>query len=277
MTFSNSFIHSSKAINLREDVVLKIHACEAFESSQKFIARLVEEWDSGLDIEVFESLFISTIVKYARPFLKEHTGTKKQTFPLKELKRNSTFNQNIHEELIFLRNKILAHKDGSEFQTRFEIQEAPNGVVVCVVAYTCGILFINSRGRLRQILSHINTCREFAKSELDKSLGRLHEATINQTDMNKYNLFNLQNISQNIPTIPIYDMFSFTAHKTMTPKLFFGKNEYALYKREVKSEVRSTRGRQEELKLHHRTITLDENTSNEELNKMWENIQKNKM
>ena len=59
---------------------------------------------------------MSAVVTYARPFLKTKNkyGETSGEYPIRRLKDNARFDLKLHEHLLHVRNKLIAHDDGQQ-------------------------------------------------------------------------------------------------------------------------------------------------------------------
>jgi hypothetical protein len=85
-------------------IVRETRAMDSIQIARRAAQRLVADWDS-LDDDLKASLLSSIIISYSRPFL--HAPA----YPSRHLREQPNFDRELHEHLLELRNKLIAHSD----------------------------------------------------------------------------------------------------------------------------------------------------------------------
>ena len=86
--------------------------------SELFMKRFAEKANSP-DHHTKEALFQAAIVSYAKPFTKTETSQGKGILPTRLLKLDPSFEVDIHEHIMDLRNKLIAHDDLTAIEPKY--------------------------------------------------------------------------------------------------------------------------------------------------------------
>jgi hypothetical protein len=99
------------------DCKLGLKSYQNILASYKYLEYMCGLQDSK-DFILLSSIFQTAIVRYAKPFLNNQTEFGKIKYPIKHLRDIPGFKQELHEHLLDLRNKFVAHDDYNEIDTR---------------------------------------------------------------------------------------------------------------------------------------------------------------
>lgn len=86
--------------------------------SEGFMKRFAEKANSQ-DHVTKEALFQAAVVSYAKPFTQTESGQGKGVLSLKPFKRDPAFDTAIHEHIMGLRNRLIAHDDLTEIEPKY--------------------------------------------------------------------------------------------------------------------------------------------------------------
>jgi hypothetical protein len=106
---------------LRRRCVDHFRALASVQAAHQYISKLIENEDS-LDEIMSSALHSASVIAYARPFTSAKTNTGSVQYPVKQLKEEPGFDLELHEHLIKLRNRIVAHSDYSMLRSTMYLQ-----------------------------------------------------------------------------------------------------------------------------------------------------------
>lgn len=102
----------------KRELLVHIRALDDFSNVHALATRLVENVGEEIDDteQLRGALFMSAVVTYVRPFLKSKNkyGETSGTYPIRRLKDDARFDAKLHEHLLHVRNKLIAHDDGKQ-------------------------------------------------------------------------------------------------------------------------------------------------------------------
>jgi hypothetical protein len=87
-----------------------VKALEAAQRCDEYVTRLIEQYDV-LDKIIKSALFTSVIIQYGRIFKGNERKGKLEFYPIKKLKETIAFDETIHNELLTIRDRFVAHQD----------------------------------------------------------------------------------------------------------------------------------------------------------------------
>jgi hypothetical protein len=100
----------------RRNCQIGTKAIQNVHGSQTLLERLIT--NNNYDEIVTASLFSTAVIRYAKPFLTTKTEAGETRYSIKDLKRAAGFVCDIHEQLISLRNTLIAHDDVTQIEPR---------------------------------------------------------------------------------------------------------------------------------------------------------------
>jgi hypothetical protein len=95
-------------------LIEQIKAVDSFGAAARSFQKVVETRDA--DTEVSAALHTAGVVHYGRPFSNNRGG--RVPFTKKVIKDHPKYDDQIHEQLMVLRNKLIAHSDQDYVDTR---------------------------------------------------------------------------------------------------------------------------------------------------------------
>lgn len=119
---SNSGLDSVENFErLRRRCVDHFRALASIQAAHQYVSRLLEGWND-LD-EIFSSaLHSASVMAYARPFTSSKTKNRSVQYSLKKLRKEAGFDSQLHDHLMKLRDKIVAHSDYSMLRSTMYLQ-----------------------------------------------------------------------------------------------------------------------------------------------------------
>src|SRR5262245_46631666 len=96
-----------------------VKAVDSFSAAESSFRKLVE-FGTTADADLRSALHTAGVINYARPFSDNFSGKGRQrtSFPKNSVKGHPSFDDDIHRQLILLRNKLIAHSDGDYADSR---------------------------------------------------------------------------------------------------------------------------------------------------------------
>lgn len=101
----------------RRDCFLSIKAYQNVRASLLAFEKLCSALHTN-DNFLLSSFFYMGVVRYAKPFLNNRSESGNITYPIKQLKKNSSFSLEMHEHILELRNTLIAHDDFEQIEPR---------------------------------------------------------------------------------------------------------------------------------------------------------------
>lgn len=109
----------------KRELLGHVRALDDFTNVHALATRLVENVGEEIDSteQLKGALFMSAVVTYARPFLrtKNKYGEASGAYPIRHLKDDGRFDVKLHEHLLHVRNKLIAHDDGEQLPPTFHV------------------------------------------------------------------------------------------------------------------------------------------------------------
>lgn len=90
----------------------EVRAFNQIEQAARHISKLFDEWDA-LDGDLKSALFTSVVIHYARPFTNNRNLRGRRSYPVSQFKGAPEFDRQLHRHLCSLRDKLVAHQDGT--------------------------------------------------------------------------------------------------------------------------------------------------------------------
>lgn len=106
---------------LRRRCVDHFRALSSIQAAHQYALRLIEGW-GNLDDMFSSALHSASVMAYARPFTSAKTKGGTVQYPLKKLKKAPGFDSDLHDHLMEMRDKIVAHSDYSMLRSTMYLQ-----------------------------------------------------------------------------------------------------------------------------------------------------------
>jgi hypothetical protein len=153
-----------------------LKAFDSFETATHSFAKLVALGANGDEV-LRESLHTAGVIHYGRPFSANRVGDVKYSFPKTIIKSQPGYEEDVHQHLVDLRNKLVAHSDrdfadGNLFKRRWmftvesETFEALAGAAI--LAKTINTL--QDMVLAEKFLTHVKAAAEATDASLRKRL-----------------------------------------------------------------------------------------------------------
>lgn len=170
----------------REKLYLIEHvkAVDSFGAAARGFQKLVD-LGPGADDEVSAALHTSSVVTYGRPFSNNKLGSDgvRTTFGKKIVKAHPNFDEGIHQQLLDLRNKLIAHSDsdysdGRLFRKTLNLHLGPDRVKLLVGAWlvTQTVHRLHDMALAERCLKHVKAVEEAAIAAATKRLEEVVKA-----------------------------------------------------------------------------------------------------
>ena len=152
-------------------------AVDSFGAARRSFQKLVDLGSDG-DPDLTAALHTSAVINYARPFVNNtRADGLRVAFPKNDVKGHTNFVEEVHQELINLRQKLAAHSDrdyvdGRLFSKLLELEiegEHIEGVVGATVV-TQTVQSMHDMASAKRFLSHIRAVEEAAYTAATKRL-----------------------------------------------------------------------------------------------------------
>lgn len=157
------------------DIALRhLRALDPIFQAYRYLTKLLQEEDT-LDEVVKSALFVSAVVHYARPFIDNRGGkTTGAKYRIQELK-NPEFDRLLHDHLLVLRQKLVAHQDGTVMRARIghqRIKIHEHDIEIPVQTFACvGALDrIATKEMIARYLKHVKACVGAIQTNIDRAL-----------------------------------------------------------------------------------------------------------
>jgi len=150
-------------------------AVDSFAASARELQKIVELGAAG-DADVRSALHSSAVVTYARPFSNNKSGDGHRKFPERELKGAPGFDKAIHDQLLTLRDKLIAHSDSDYADGRLFAKSlviTPSGadpvkVLAGVQVMTVTVHLIEDIELAKRFLAHVHAVEQAAYAKLSE-------------------------------------------------------------------------------------------------------------
>jgi len=178
----------------KRSLLADVRALDDFVTSHGLISRLVEDQGVETNDDVTEqvrgALYMSAVVTYARQFLSSTTRYReKRVYPTRHLKADDRFDTRIHNHLLEVRSKLIAHDDGEQLPPElFVLLVGPDGtddkpLLATIRSYSLssakGVVF------LKAIQRHLDGCIEQVRRRLHEGLVEYLVESSNYPDAHK--------------------------------------------------------------------------------------------
>ena len=88
----------------KAQILRHARALDSISSALRLVSRLCKDFDT-IDAEINSALLSTVCINYSRPFVQT------PSYPVRHLKAQKQFDPNIHQHLVELRHKLIAHSD----------------------------------------------------------------------------------------------------------------------------------------------------------------------
>jgi len=109
----------------RRRCVDHLRALVSINSAQQYAAKVIDCW-TGNDFVVLSALHTACVAAYCRPFTSQKTKDGQRLYPDKLLKNTQGFDKELHEHLIILRKKMIAHSDYDILRSTMYMMSMPD-------------------------------------------------------------------------------------------------------------------------------------------------------
>jgi hypothetical protein len=152
-------------------------AVDSFSAAASSFQKLVELGTTE-NADVRSALHTAGVISYARPFSNNRSeGGSRTSFPKKDLKHHQNFDGNIHDQLMLLRDKLIAHSDadyadGRLFRKSLDLRSGPKQfkILAGATVLTLTVHMLEDMELARRYLAHVKAAAEAAHGRLAKRL-----------------------------------------------------------------------------------------------------------
>jgi hypothetical protein len=137
-------------------------ALHSIQQAHRYVTKILKNWGK-LDADLASALHASSVVAYAKPFSRTETnksGDKKFQYPIRDLKREPEFDQELHSHLITMRNELIAHGDYMVLPSTMFFRSIGDNhqLPVAVGINIKRLMGIERRGLAERYAKHFSTC-----------------------------------------------------------------------------------------------------------------------
>jgi hypothetical protein len=152
-------------------------AVDSFSAAASSFQKLVEV-GSTADADVRSALHTAGVINYARPFSNNLSkGGHRTSFAKKIIKGHQNFDDNIHLQLMLLRNKLIAHSDADYADGRLfrksldlHVEQGQFKMLVGASVLTLTVHMLEDMELAKRYLAHVKAAEEAAYASLAKRL-----------------------------------------------------------------------------------------------------------
>lgn len=169
------------------DCRLGIKAFQNFNASVMGLDRMLK-LEGEEDHVILPSLFYWSVIRYAKPFLTSDFDGSKFTYPSRQLKKVEGYSEGMHNHLILVRNKLVAHDDFHEvlpkILTFFMRHEEEKFNIPCSITVSNKIVsFPRSSETLSSMCCHVQACLKGAHEKIIVDMGRLRSMMLENQEL----------------------------------------------------------------------------------------------
>lgn len=173
----DKFVDAEKRLKrIKQDCLRWLKGFHNIQRSELFMSRFAEMANSQ-DHPSKEALFQAAIVNYAKPFTQTETNEGKSSLSIKPIKPDPSFDVSIHEHIMELRKKLIAHDDFTAIEPKYVWislvdSSDPQGIFIPFQAYlrnSC-ISYPQDSGDFARMHTHIRAARDGAMRYLDQQV-----------------------------------------------------------------------------------------------------------
>jgi hypothetical protein len=163
----------------RRDIIANLRLTQDVGLARNAAARIVERWGQ-LPEDILAALHTACVVNYARPFKESITlSGKKFRYPVNRIVHNDGFDRSLHDHLLELRDKLVAHSDADFaerlFHTEWAAFQFDNGDVPFAFEVGAQAVTINGMrdaATANSYITHFDAALTAASALLDDGLTR---------------------------------------------------------------------------------------------------------
>lgn len=164
---------------------------KAFQNVQAalFYMTKLEDLHAGGEKPLLSSIFLSAVIRYARPFTESRTKRgDKVKFGVKPLKAVDGFDLGMHHHLLHVRDRLLAHDDLAEIQPALVascvfVPRMKKSIPVRINMANKCLGYPSERNTVAKMKAHISAALFGISAETDKALVAYRTATIENPNM----------------------------------------------------------------------------------------------
>jgi hypothetical protein len=151
-------------------------ALDSISGAKEKIGALAREWNDTSE-EIKSALHTAGIIEYARPFTQNAETSGKRAYPTKHLRRSEAFDSRLHQHLLNLRNKLVAHSDGEVLRSaiahkfaHLTISGHRKSVPIATSVHVRSLSGISDFSLCARYLTHFEGCLAAIESEAHELL-----------------------------------------------------------------------------------------------------------
>src|SRR5215813_6596033 len=161
----------------RFDLIEMAKAIDGFAAARRSFQKLIDLGPNG-DPDLTAALHTSAVINYARPFVNNtRADGVRVAFPKNVVKGHTNYVEEVHQELIDLRQKLVAHSDRDYVDGRLfrklvalEIEGEHTEFLVGATVATLTVQTLHDMALAGRFLSHITAVEEAASTAATKRL-----------------------------------------------------------------------------------------------------------
>jgi hypothetical protein len=167
-------------LQLEAVAIRHLRAFDQVNQAYQCLVKLSQEGNT-LDQVVKSALFTSAVIHYSRPFGQNRGGqTTSSRYRIKEL-QNDEVDRVLHNHLLDLRDKLVAHQDGTVLPARIgqytiAVHEADVEIPVQTFGAVWALQGIATEEILARYLKHVGACVEAIQANAHKALTAVNAA-----------------------------------------------------------------------------------------------------
>jgi hypothetical protein len=167
-------------LHLEAVAIRHLRALDQVNQAYQCFARL-SQGGNTLDAVVKSALFTSAVIHYSRPFGKNRgSPTSSSKYSIKEL-QNPNVDRVLHEHLLDLRDKLVAHQDGTVLPARIghytiAVHEADLEIPVQTFGAVWALQGVATVEILTRYLQHVEACAEAIQANVNSALTAVNAA-----------------------------------------------------------------------------------------------------
>jgi hypothetical protein len=144
-----------------------LRALLSIRSAHECIQVNLSQWDSMQPI-VRAALHSNCVIAYARPFTPAMTKHGKIRYPVKEIQSASGFDKELHQHIMDLRDRIVAHSDYDVFPSTMFLQAiGDEKLPISLGINVKGLVGIATRDLAERYEKHLSSCASAIESALN--------------------------------------------------------------------------------------------------------------
>jgi len=112
---------SPEAVRLKDRVLLDARALDDLRLARHHFENILRLWAAESGLHVRGAIYQAGVVTYSRPFVFGRRGSY-PAYPIREFAGVANYDRAIHEHLLLLRHRFLAHSDREAYKSRVQVQ-----------------------------------------------------------------------------------------------------------------------------------------------------------